>query len=274
MMPTREPQKPRPSSGLREAFAKLFEDPSRDKLHELIKGAGGEFRDLDFKVEWPGKAAVAKQVLALGNIGGGVLVVGVSEEADGTLTPVGLASFSDKADITSGLKGIVPSVLVERVTVHDFDYPTGEYGVIQGMKFQVLFVEPDADHIPFLALKEAEKITPGVVYVRREGMIDVATYDEVQRMLNARIASGHSSQSELDLRAHMDQLKVLYEQIEPTTTTGLSWLTGGLASRSWIAALGGRREANPMYPAETFEQFVSSQIDAKKRLIKRTIGTA
>jgi hypothetical protein len=272
-MPKNEPQKPRPSTGLREGFAKLFEDPSRDKLHELIKGSGGEFRDLDFKVAWPGKAAVAKQVLALGNIGGGVLIIGVNEEDDGTLTPVGVGSFSDKADITAGLKGIVPSVLVERVTVHDFDYPTGEYGVIQGMKFQVLFVEPDPSDIPFIAMKEAEKITPGVIYVRRDGMIDVATYDEVQRMLNTRIASGHSTQSELDLRAHMDQLKVLYEQIEPTKVTGIAWLTANLASGTLLQALGGQREANPLYPKETLEQFVSSQIEAKKLVVRRTIGT-
>ncbi|HEX8569831.1 MAG TPA: hypothetical protein VF699_07905 [Caulobacteraceae bacterium] len=262
-----------PSSPWREGFAKLLEDPSRDKLHELLRESGGEFRDLDFKVEWPAKAALAKQVLALGNIGGGVLVVGVRENADGSLTPEGVPSFTDKADITSWIKGIVPSGLLEAVAVHDFDYPTGEYGVIQGMKFQVMFVQPNLDHLPFLPLREGEKIVPGTIYVRRDGMVDAATHDEVQRILNERIERGHSTQPTLDIRAHLDQLKVLYENIKPTKTSNLEWLIPHMATSSWVKALGGSSTPNPHYPAQTFEEFVSSQIKKKQALVEQVLGT-
>jgi len=269
-MPKSNGDKPRPSTGMREAFAKLLEDPSRDKLHELIKGSGGEFKDLDFKVEWPAKAALAKQVLAMGNIGGGLLVIGVSEGDDGALTPAGLSSFTDKSDITSGLKNIIPSVLVDRVTVHDFDYPTGEYGVIQGKKFQVMFVEPDENHLPYVAMKEADKIAPGVVYVRREGLIDAATYDEVQRILNKRIEGGHSSQSELDLRSHIDQLKVLYGSIEPRKQNTANIFPTRILLRSFF----GEDVRNPLYPEESFDKFINTQISKKKDLIAKTLGTS
>lgn len=268
-----KPAPPNASIGLREAFAKLLEDPSRDKLHELLRSSGGEFRDLDFKEEWPAKPAVAKQILGLGNIGGGVLVIGVREETDGSLIPVGVSTFTDKATITGWIKAILPSSLLNSVTVHDFDYPTGEYGVVQGKKFQVMFVQPDSRHIPFLALKEAEKISAGIIYVRREGMVDAASHEEVQRILNRRIEEGHSTQPELDLQGHLDQLRVLYGAIEKTKATGLGWMAKGLASTSLMKALGAVYESNPLYPTESLEEFVASQIGAKKKLIQKVLGT-
>lgn len=268
------PAKPKPKAkpALRENFARFFEDPSRDKLHDLLKGSGGEFRDLDFKVEWPSKAHVAKQVLGLANIGGGVLVVGVQEGEDGGLTPVGLEAFTDKADITGWLKGIIPSGLLNDVEVYDFDYPGGEYGVIQGKKFQVMFVSPDDDQSPFLPLKEGAGIVPGTVYVRRDGMVEAATYDEVQRILNNRISRGHSTQPTLDLKSHFEQLRFLYGEIQPQSAS-LGWLGQHFKTAEWIKALGSMTEPNPLYPAESFEKFVSNQIEAKKRVIKRLLGT-
>lgn len=262
-----------PQAGLREAFAKFFEDPSRDKLHELINGSGGEFRDLDFKAEWPSKAQVAKQVLGLGNIGGGILVIGVEEQADGALKPVGIDAFTDKAAITGWLKGIVPPGLLADVVVHDFSYPGGEYGVIQGMKFQVMFVAPDEDQMPFLPLREGEKIAAGTVYVRRDGLVEAATYEEVQKIINTRIERGHSSQPQLDLKSHFDQLRVLYGEIQPTRQSGLGWLFANVTKPMWTEALGGKEEPNPLYPSESLEQFVSSQIIVKKLVIQRLLGT-
>ena len=258
---------------MREGFATLLQDPSRDKLHELLQASGGEFRDLDFKETWPAKAAVVKQVLGLANIGGGVLVVGVREESNGSLAPVGLPSFTDKADITGWLKSILPTNLLDSVSVHDFDYPTGDYGVIAGKKFQLLFVQPDAKHLPFLPLKEGDKILQGVIYVRREGLVDTATHEEVQRILNTRIAEGHSTQPELDLQAHIDQLRVLYASIDKTKRSGLGLLGNTAAYSGLIKSLGGMTQPNPLYPTESFDDFVSSQITAKKNVIMRVLGT-
>lgn len=272
-MPITIKDKSKAQAGLREAFAKFFEDPSRDKLHELIKGSGGEFRDLDFKAQWPSKAQVAKQVLGLGNIGGGVLVIGVEEQSDGTLKPVGVESLTDKADITAWLKGVVPSSLVADVAVHDFSYPGGEYGVIQGMKFQVMFVRPDEDEIPFLPLKEAEKIVPGTIYVRRDGMVEAASHDEVQRLLNKRIERGHSTQPQLDLKTHIEQLRVLYGEITPTKRTGLGWLFDNISNETVFAGLAGRLEPNPDYPTESMDRFLGEQIEEKKAVIRELIGT-
>lgn len=254
------------AKGLREKYAAFFEDPSRDKLRELVAASGGEFRNLDFKAEWPERSALAKQVLGLGNIGGGVLIIGVSEEEDGSLSAVGLSALKDKADIVTGLGQYIPPVLLERVTPHNFEYPTGDYGPLQGKFFQALFVEPDEDHVPFVATRGGEKIVAGAVYVRRDGLVEQAGYDELQRMLNRRIESNRSTQGELDLRTHLDQLKVLFAELKPVTVRSELFL--GLAKamegNAWIKTLGNVSTPNPAYPTENYEAFVARMIARKK----------
>lgn len=260
-----QPEKSKRAS-LRESFASFLADPSRDKLRELFQTHGGEFKDLDFKREWPDKDSVAKQVLALGNIGGGVLVVGVEESTEGSLTPVGLECFLDKDKVIKPLLGPVPTVLVERTTVHDFEYPGGEWGNIAGLKFQVLIVEPDPDHMPFIAQRDTGKLTRGGIYVRRDGGVDIATYEEVQSLINRRIGSGYSSQAELSLKQHLEQLKVLYEELQPNR------FRSALFANGMIATMRAFTERNPSYPVEDFDDFVKRMVDAKKGLVEKTLG--
>jgi hypothetical protein len=89
-------KEPALSPSLRDQFAEFFEDPSKDKLGALLRENDGESKNLDFKEAWPTMPALAKQILAMANSGGGCLVLGVKENEDGTFEPVGLPSFTDR----------------------------------------------------------------------------------------------------------------------------------------------------------------------------------
>jgi predicted HTH transcriptional regulator len=148
-----------------EAFAKFFEAPTRASLRDLLKNDIGETDYLDFKREWPDYPKVARHVLALGNSGGGALILGVEEDKNGVLRPVGVGSLRGKEDVYKGIKSYLPSEI--RMDVLDFSYSESEYRSIQGLSFQVMVVEYDAELVPLLASRSGTGIKENVVYVRK-----------------------------------------------------------------------------------------------------------
>lgn len=176
-----------------EEFAKFFDMPTREGLRNLLKGHGGESKYLDFKETWPDYSDVARHILGMGNVGGGCIVLGVKEEPNQTLVPVGLDSFHDKADIGKGVSKFLPHDLFDAVETVDFNYSETEYAKIAGMKFQVVFVSPDMRKSPFVCCSEGKKISRSVIYIRREAATEPASHDEIQQLLNDRIETNYSS---------------------------------------------------------------------------------
>jgi hypothetical protein len=136
--------------GLGEAFARFFEAPTREGLRALLQENFGEANEIDFKRELPEGSKLARHVLGLANFGEGCIVVGVEQE-EGVLNPVGLSAPTDKTEILSGLDNYVPGTLIRRVEILDFSYEESEYPKLRGKSFQVLFVEDDPTHLPFLS---------------------------------------------------------------------------------------------------------------------------
>lgn len=254
--------------GIKDAFAGFFEDPTRETLRALLQGHVGETRHLDFKTEWPEHSALAKQVLGLANTAGGVLVVGVQEQADKSLDPVGLAAFRDKADITNGLKNYLPANVLSQVSVLDLAYDTAEYSKIEGKKFQVAIIEFDAEAIPAVAVKAGTGIRKGAIYYRKEGVTEEATYDEIQIAINKRLTSERAA-PEHDLDHHLRQLKVLYGAIEKTTQS--NWLVPHLGQLSSVMKM--LYSENPLYPAESYDQFIARMVALKKTVIEKELGS-
>ncbi len=93
----------------------------------------------------------------------------------------------------------------------------------------------------------------------------------VQRLINTRIESGRSTQGELDLRQHLEQLKVLFGEIERVKVSGSLW--SGLAQTSLVRVIGAVAEADPPYPSEDFEALVVRQSERKKRRNERLLQT-
>lgn len=252
--------------GIHENFARFFEHPTRDGLRALIESNFGETDLLDFKESWPSDAKLARHVLALANSGGGVVVIGVRQEEDGSLLSVGLERIRDKADVSKGLAPFFPPSL-EYVPL-DFSYKSAEYNELVGKSFQVLVVESDPKSLPYLARRDGENLRSNAVYVRRGTESAEANHDELERLLNRRIETGYSSGRVLELEEHLRQLKTLYGSIS-RHTGGLT--IQGLAAS--MAALGKlfAREKNPHYPKESVDEFIADLIARKKRKIERVL---
>jgi predicted HTH transcriptional regulator len=237
-----------------EEFAQFFEKPSRESLRELLRNNVGELPNCDFKTQWPVLPKVARHLLGIGNSGGGCLVAGVAEKEDGTLKPEGLEKFKDKAEIVGGIEGFIPAALLANVEILNFSYDTSEYSAIQSKKFQVVLVENDPKHTPYVSTADGKGIRNGAIYVRRGTSTEEANYEEVQRMINSRIETKYSSQKELDLQAHIEQLKVLfsYAPLE----------IGDSPLLQFFQVIGGRANR------KEFEAFILDMIEKKKSRIE------
>lgn len=256
--------------GFREAFARFFENPTREALREVLKDNVGEFNELDFKETWPEASALAKHVLGIGNSGGGCIVIGVE---DGSLEPKGLANVEDKTKIVNSLKNYVPPPLLEITEIVDFVYDGSEYAKISGKMFQAVFIDDDKKHLPFVSLRAGSSIRSNTIYVRRGAATEEANHDELQKLINARLETGYSSTKELDLQEHIQQLKVLFQQIDRHFVKSI----GGFFGQS-VVAIGAIAKSlqiesvpNPKYPEEDFEAFMNRLITLKKKRIEEEL---
>ena len=81
----------------------------------------------------------------------------------------------------------------------------------------------------------------------------------------------------LKLQEHLNQLETLYKNIEPTIVTyerssGIGESLGILANAVMKIAKGDKKEEkNPLYPNESYDEFISRMIDKKKQKIERVL---
>jgi hypothetical protein len=163
----------------------------------------------------------------------------------------------------------LPSELMTRFRVLDFKFDASEYSKIINKRFQVLLVEYSVDHVPFVSMKSGDEIRAAAIYVHREGSTSEATYDELQRILNRRIEAGYSTSDEVDLKQHLEQLRILYAELPRYIPAAMEMLGGaGSALHSLMF-----RE-NPTVPEEGFEEFVGGMIEAKKAVIAKSLGVS
>jgi len=258
---------------LYEEFARFFENPTREGLRELLRNNVGELPHCDFKQQWPAFPKFARHLLGLGNSGGGCIIIGIAQREDKTLEPEGLEALMDKADIVNGIKKFLPNALLANVDIQDYSFEASEYPAIVGKKFQVVFVWDDPKHLPFVATGDGDGIRNNAIYVRRGTSTEEANYEELQRIINRRLDTSYSSQREIDLETHLEQLKFLFRQVDRYHIR----ITGGLAQYmqsafSQLAAqiMGEQSERvpNPMYPEEDFEAFIVRMIERKKKRIE------
>ncbi len=60
-------------------------EPTLEKLREFLYSQTGEHNSIDFKGQWIENAALAKEILALSNSHGRIIVFDVSENDDKTI---------------------------------------------------------------------------------------------------------------------------------------------------------------------------------------------
>lgn len=256
-----------------ESFSKFFEDPTRETFRGLLSENLGEFNSCDFKVIMPSYSKLAKHLLAIGNYGGGCIVLGVQENEDNSLTSVGLENLTDKAKITSGVEKFLPKPLLDQIEIGDFPFKSKDYPDLLGKNFQVIFVKFDPEFIPFISLKgSGQEIRKAAIYIRRGTRSEEANYEELRDLLNRRLAVGSATQAAQDLKEHLKELEILYKEIPkilrgPTPFNALTQLAENMGN-----VFGGKREPNPNFPGETYQEYIRKLLDRKKILVEKVLG--
>lgn len=260
---------------LKDIVYALLQEPTLDRFREFLHAQLGEHNFIDFKSQWIEGASLAKEILALANSQGGIIVFGVAENENKSIRIDGLSEIRDKAVISNDIKNFISSDL--KYEVYDFSYTTSEYEVLNGKNFQMLVVEDVPEHIPFLAKKESGTLKPNMIYVRRGTSCEIANQEELQKIINRRVNYLHPLNGEpLQLDEHLKQLKVLYEKINKNhvyykndfteeVSTALASLADYMFQGEKIV------EPNPLYPEEDYEEFISRMIVAKKKKIERVL---
>lgn len=260
---------------LKDIVYNLLQEPTLDKFREFLHAQTGEHNTIDFKGQWIENASLAKEILAMANSRGGIIVFGVAENEDKSTSIQGLSEIKDKAVISNGIKNFVSSNL--KYEVYDFSYTTSEYEVLNGKHFQMLVVEDTPEHIPFLAKKESGTLKQNMIYIRRGTSCEIANEEELQGILNRRMNYFHPLNGEpLQLEEHLRQLKILYEKIDKNHVYYKNGILSGLSALlnpiSELISKGEKVvEPNPLYPDESYEEFVSRMIVEKKKKIERVL---
>lgn len=268
--------KPQPKS-IKEEFVNFYEEPSRDKLRNLIQNNLGEFPRLDFKGDWLGFSKIARHILGLANSDGGCIVVGVAEKDDKTLEATGVENLKDKAEIVKGIHKFLPNVLADRVEILDFVYEASEYPKIVGKKFQVILVGTDPKHLPFISIAEGDGIQKNKIYVRRGTSTEEVNHQELQNIINKRLETGYSSRNEIDLRTHIEELEMLYGLLKSSDIIPRGYIDSqlGLVDSAFKALERQYKSVpNPYYPKESYEAFIAKMIEKKKKRIEIVLDIA
>jgi hypothetical protein len=169
------------TKGFGEAFDDFFKDRALEGLKQLLRkhtGENGRRNRLDFKEQMPDYPALAKTILAMGNSGGGIIVLGVAQRKDNSFYAKGLSKFEDKVVFKNGIHKFVPDKLITLVDVVNFSE--------SAKKLQVIFVEDDAKSIPFVSKADGKKIRKAAIYVRSLSSSEEANYVEIQEILHRR----------------------------------------------------------------------------------------
>jgi predicted HTH transcriptional regulator len=243
----------------KEEFARFLEEPSREELRNLLAWNPGELPQLDFKADWPDMPKLVRHILGLSNSNGGCLVLGVAERADKTLEPQGLPKIHDKNEIAQGRRKFLPGPLMEIIHIMDFTYRASEYGVLDGKSFQVLIVPDAPENVPFIPIGETTGIRRTSIYVRRMAATEEASYEELQALLNRKLATGESNQSALDLGAALKELRFLYAELNRCHIED----PGSLAASNLF-----RVRLHADYPSESYPKFLCRLISQKKLQIQ------
>ena len=258
-------------------YDEFLKEPTKDNFRNFLKGNCGELDEVDFKEQWIDKGHLAKTILAMANSRGGIIVIGSKEKDDGTIDPVGLEEFKDKAVINNEIaKYISPGIDYE---ILDFSYDSSEYHAVQNKKYQLLIVHDTPERLPFISLNATTNLERDVIYVRRGTKCEKASAEEIEKMINYKIETIFKDSSDLSLQEHLSQLKQLYGELPktirvlvkkgepPILSTALSAFSKMFYGSDDIYEY----MDNPNYPDESYEAFISRMIGRKKLKIEKVL---
>ena len=259
---------------IKDIVYKLLQEPTLDHFREFLKGQTGEHDTIDFKNQWIEKQKLAKEIISIANMGGGIIVFGIHENADKTFSYDGIDVIKDKAVVSNEIKNFISAEL--KYDIYDFVYESSEYEKLNNHKYQMLVIEDSPKFLPFMAKKDSDDLKKNRIYIRRGTSIEEATQEEITALIKRRINAEYpDSGKTLSLTEHLDQLKILYDKINPTIGHYQGIVSETLIDviKSVTDSFKGKwvSERNPLYPDENYEEFISRMIDAKRKKIERVL---
>lgn len=261
-------------------YDQFLKEPTKDNFRDFMKKSCGELNEMDFKETWIDKGPLAKIMLAMANNGGGIIVFGVKENEDNTFDILGLDSLKDTADISNSISRLVSSSL--DYEVFNFVFDSDVYGKFENKKFQIMVIHDTPERLPFVSLGQSEKIEKDVIYVRRGTKSEKTTSEEINRIIERKIATIYSENTDMSLDQHLEQLKKLYSELPQKIQvlvrkgTQPNFAAALKVFGERIGALYGtpdeyEEKDNPNYPDEGYEAFILRMINAKKLKIEKVL---
>lgn len=261
-------------------YDQFLKEPTKDNFRDFMKKSCGELNEMDFKETWIDKGPLAKIMLAMANNGGGIIVFGVKENEDNTFDILGLDSLKDTADISNSISRLVSSSL--DYEMFNFVFDSDVYGKFENKKFQIMVIHDTPERLPFVSLGQSEKIEKDVIYVRRGTKSEKATSEEINRIIERKIATIYSENTDMSLDQHLEQLKKLYSELPQKIQvlvrkgTQPNFAAALKVFGERIGALYGtpdeyEEKDNPNYPDEGYEAFILRMINAKKLKIEKVL---
>lgn len=89
---------------LKDIVYRLLQEPTLDNFRNFLKGQTGEHNSIDFKEKWIEPTKLVKEMLAIANSGGGIIIFGVKEKEDKSFSYDGIEEIVDKAKISNDIK--------------------------------------------------------------------------------------------------------------------------------------------------------------------------
>lgn len=97
---------------LKDIVYRLLQEPTLDNFRNFLKGQTGEHNSIDFKEKWIEPTKLVKEMLAIANSGGGIIIFGVKEKEDKSFSYDGIEEIVDKAKISNDIKNYISTELM------------------------------------------------------------------------------------------------------------------------------------------------------------------
>lgn len=249
------------TSTLKDELAAFFNDPSKSSFIDIVDYI--EEKDyLECKEEWIESGELARHILALANTEGGAIIVGISQNDDGTLEPTGLEDLRDSARLGDKIKKYIPDSLRSQYELQDYVYTADAYPNVAGKKFQVIFIETNNFEIPYISMGAMTGIKSDTIYIRRDTQSTKANHSEIEDLIRRRLRSVEESTSR-ELSEEIDELEMLYGKLDKKWSYSRA-ISGSISTAMTVD--------NPYYPDESFDDFVRKLVFKKKIRIERVLG--
>ena len=245
-------------------FYEILTNPTRENFRAFLKDNEFETDNIDFKQTWIEKEKLTKIILAMANSGGGVIIIGVTQNADNSFTPSGILGFIDSSELYREIKGYLPHTL--KYELYSFNYDSSEYSKLENKKFQLIAIRDNPANLPFICEKDGNTLKNGDVYIRKGTETQKATNEDMVRLIRRNISSQPPKRQAISLEKHLLQLKTLYRELEHRKPRFIMFAPT-------LESLFGEPEIekDKEYPSESYNQYIANMINKKKERIAQEL---